>query len=443
MTRITDIMRAPALRTVDLPDQQGVVMIKCVADRHYIQRTARRGHVQNVTDMRESAGQSVPLTRADCDEILDQIAAGQPYNDVFVTAGLTAAPDMAITDVERVYTSTGDKFWRHRAQMESYRAGTGQTVISTHISPEGACNLRCPFCSVTYRDTHARIELPVIQQYVTDLLGRGLKAVILTGGGEPTMYPQFSELVLWLKARGLKVALITNGTMTDRVTPAAWACFAWVRVSLNVFDGWETRINLPTESLAADCIVGCSMVYTVEHEALASGQISRPVMLQKAAGVAARLRARYVRVLPNCLLQQDKLLAQHAALDRDLAALGDARFFHQHKVHAAPACGTCHQSYFRPYLSEEPFHGNGQPGTVYPCDSVVLNSAYAHFAKQYQLCHASQVLDYLDRKIVAGFDPRVACAGCVFTKNVALLDDWVTTGDGQFIEQPLEHEEFV
>ena len=82
------------------------------------------------------------------------------------------------------FTSTGSKWWSesNRGAMENYRRGDPRTVISTHISPEGACNLKCPYCSVTYRDTHQRIALPIVKQYVLDLRSRGLKAVILTGG---------------------------------------------------------------------------------------------------------------------------------------------------------------------------------------------------------------------------------------------------------------------
>ncbi len=43
--------------------------------------------------------------------------------------------------MEHKYTSTGIKFWRHMQQMDEYKAGNHNTIISTHISPEGACNL--------------------------------------------------------------------------------------------------------------------------------------------------------------------------------------------------------------------------------------------------------------------------------------------------------------
>ena len=67
--------------------------------------------------------------------------------------------------------------------MMNYMRGIDpNTVISTHISTEGACNLKCLYCSVTYRDTHSRIDMDTIKDYVTKLKTRGLKAVILTGG---------------------------------------------------------------------------------------------------------------------------------------------------------------------------------------------------------------------------------------------------------------------
>jgi hypothetical protein len=344
--------------------------------------------------------------------------------------------NFSLTPQEHRYTSTGIKFWRHQEALESYRDGTGRSVISTHISPEGACNLKCPYCSVTYRDTHQRIALPIVKQYVLDLRSRGLKAVILTGGGEPTIYKHFNELVQWIHGLGLKVALITNGTQAGRVEAATWKCFSWVRVSINVFPGWEEKIQIPHEQLAPDCTVGCSMVYGTAHD-------HDLAHLQKASAVATRNGAKYVRVLPDCMLQQEDLIGQHIELDNRFSLIGDSRFFHQHKLHAAPGCDTCHQSYFRPYLSEVVSVESGEPGTVFPCDSVVLNGQAMHFPQLYQLCPASKVLDYIDRKRFAGFSPRKHCSGCVFTKNVEMLEQWNLTGIGHFTSDPITHEEFV
>ena len=76
---------------------------------------------------------------------------------------------------------------------------------------------------------------------------------------------------------------------------------------------------------------------------------------------------------------------------------------------------------------------------------MVLNKSFQHFEKKYQLCHARDILEYLDRRIEQKFDAKVDCEGCVFTSNVNLLDDYVTSGKQNFGDYviPLKHENFV
>jgi MoaA/NifB/PqqE/SkfB family radical SAM enzyme len=45
----------------------------------------------------------------------------------------------------------------------------------------------------------------------------GLSGVEFTGGGEPTLHPQFNEIVEFCYDIGLKVGLCTNGAKLDKV----------------------------------------------------------------------------------------------------------------------------------------------------------------------------------------------------------------------------------
>jgi len=295
-------------------------------------------------------------------------------------------------------TSTGMKFWLHPEHMRSYAEGTGNTVITTHISPEGACNLDCSYCSVSKRDLHSRLHLSTATDYLADLCDHGLKAVIFTGGGEPTGYKHFNQLVELAVAMGLKVGLITNGTLAKRVE--VWDLFDWVRVSINNFDGWQEKIWIPD----IPGRVGLSYCYAVKEDIWSA-------ILRK----ADQLQAEYIRVLPDCTLPQKDLIAWHKILDKIMP--DDPRFIHQPKLHETPSQGKCHQSFFRPYLHES--------GYVYPCDSVVLNDSPGMFIKKYALCAAEDIGDYLDGKIEQKFDATVDCTGCVFTKTVNMLDHYV------------------
>jgi len=379
--------------------------------------------------------------------IKERIKNKENYSSIFVFFN-TPFDDVNYTKQEKSnqehqFTSTGIKFWRHQEQMLNYKNNSPNTIISTHISPEGACNLKCPYCSVTYRKNTNRIELNVIKDYVIKLKSRGLKAVILTGGGEPTLYKHFNELIRWLKNENLSVSLITNGTNSNLVDKDVWQLFSWVRVSVNLFEGWENKIYVPYELLSKDCILGMSHVFTVEHEKIEHCSVLE--YFNKISKLADKLSAKYIRVIPNCLLEQETLVKVHKGLDDTFLKLKDNRYFHQYKFHEAPKTNICHQSYFRPYLSEEPFHKTGKSGTVYPCDSVVLNSSVTHFAQKYQLCAAEDVLDYVDKKIQHNFIACEDCKGCVFTNNVNMIDDFINNKIDLFkkYSKPLNHEEFV
>lgn len=425
-------------------------------NKFIIHRYAARGKINNFIDNYELIDKENNSIIKTIDKkygsaIIQKLKNGENYSNVFIfyeKENDNFSINKEKSASEHKYTSTGIKFWRHQLQMENYKNSKPNTVISTHISPEGACNLKCPYCSVTYRDTHSRIPIDTIKKYINNLKKLGLKAVILTGGGEPTAYKNFNELVRWIKKQDLSVSLITNGSKVywNKIDEDVCKMFSWVRVSINIFNDWENKIALPLQKFNQnETIIGCSMVYTVEHEM--SGEImnDRVALLKKVSRVADNCGAKYIRLLPNCLLEQKHLIKQHLSLDKVLNQIDDKRFFHQYKLHGAPKSNVCHQAYFRPYLSEEIHKETGKPGTVYPCDSVVLNEGYQHFAEEYQLCHADDILDFFTKKIKQKFNAKERCTGCVFTENVNMLDDYVTKNINKFDQynKKLTHEEFI
>jgi hypothetical protein len=158
--------------------------------------------------------------------------------------------------------------------------------------------------------------------------------------------------------------------------------------------------------------------------------------------IAKRHRVEYIRVIPNCLPQE--LESEHEEINRwihsDIAMSEKDKklFVHQIKEHKRPPLASCFQSFFRPYLSEV----NG--GTVFPCDSVVLNDSEAHFNMNYAICSAGRVDEYLEQRIIPNFIPFEDCSGCVFYQNNMMLYHF-TQGRHEFgkYKNPIKHENFV
>ena len=67
------------------------------------------------------------------------------------------------------------------------------------------------------------------------MAARGLRSVILIGGGEPTVYPGFVAFARFLKDLGLQVAVVSNGSRNDRILEVADRLdeHDWIRLSLD------------------------------------------------------------------------------------------------------------------------------------------------------------------------------------------------------------------
>ena len=109
--------------------------------------------------------------------------------------------------------------------------------ISINLDLTTACNYRCDHC-IDWEILNSGVQHKeqALRQSLREMRDRGLKSVILIGGGEPTMYPRFSEFTRYLKQDlRLQVAVVSNGGRNDRILEIA-DCLEpgdWVRLSLD------------------------------------------------------------------------------------------------------------------------------------------------------------------------------------------------------------------
>lgn len=105
--------------------------------------------------------------------------------------------------------------------------------VSVELSLTDTCQLKCIWCSdkdLRERET-ATMTTASIFRLVDDLQANGTRGVVIEGGGEPTLLPDFDEVVSYIHKKGLGVGLITNGVR--RLAPETVSRLEWVRVSLD------------------------------------------------------------------------------------------------------------------------------------------------------------------------------------------------------------------
>ena len=108
--------------------------------------------------------------------------------------------------------------------------------LSINLDLTTACNYACDHCiDWDILNSKEKHEEQALRTSIERMAERGLKSVILIGGGEPTLFPGFVGFVEFLKGLGLAVSVVTNGSRGDRILQAApfFTEGDWVRLSLD------------------------------------------------------------------------------------------------------------------------------------------------------------------------------------------------------------------
>jgi wyosine [tRNA(Phe)-imidazoG37] synthetase (radical SAM superfamily) len=125
---------------------------------------------------------------------------------------------------------------RARAEGRPDPEPPAQAPISINLDLTTACNYRCDHCiDWDILNTKHRHDEETLRSSICTMVERGLRSVILIGGGEPTIYPGFPDFVRFLKDLELQVAVVSNGSRGDVLLEIADALGPrdWVRLSLD------------------------------------------------------------------------------------------------------------------------------------------------------------------------------------------------------------------
>jgi sulfatase maturation enzyme AslB (radical SAM superfamily) len=147
-----------------------------------------------------------------------------------------------------------------------------QKPVFTQIDLTNRCNQNCQRCSSKLQpnyDAHDEWQLQDILNLATQLKKAGIKAIEITGGGEPLCHPRCKEIFREMLDMGFEMALVTNGSLLDNDLREILSEFVWVRISIDAFSRNTYRLlhhaEMPNFSLLPATYVGASFVIQPEN----------------------------------------------------------------------------------------------------------------------------------------------------------------------------------
>ncbi|MGQ9647375.1 MAG: radical SAM protein [Thermodesulfobacteriota bacterium] len=228
--------------------------------------------------------------------------------------------------------------------------------ISINLDLTSACNFSCSYC-VDSRLINAgkQLALKDITKLTDTLNAHGLLSVILIGGGEPTLHPDFEAVVEHLKSKGLQIGIATNGSRLERVEAVAdlFEKKDWIRISIDAGEE-ETfkELHQPRTKLALHQIltrakrikeknprISLGYSYVIVWEGIdIDGKRLRPNIQEmvKAAELASEFSFDYVSFKP-CLIRVEE--SQRETLLQNVDALKESEIAREIKIQLGKAKG--------------------------------------------------------------------------------------------------------
>jgi len=319
------------------------------------------------------------------------------------------------------YTSTGAKYVHHPQMIESLRNGIGRPQ-SLQVAITNRCNMKCVFCSVAERELKQEWNYTELRKAIELFISVGIKTIEFSGGGEPTLYPQFNELVKECHERKLKLGLITNGLKLEDLPIATLTRFDWIRISMVALD-YQEKIDLP-DNFPDNVTIGMSYVVgQKEYQGKRTHWESDYLQLMKIAEYAGRYNAEFVRIVPECFSDEHEMTLLHEYHQNVCNAAGTPFMFQPKRLSQAKCC---YMDSVKPWADVD--------GYIYPCNSIsLLSDAHRYFHPKYRLCHWTEIEDYYKNRGNKSLN-ITTCDRCAFTKNNEIVEQLL---------QLLEHGDFV
>lgn len=130
------------------------------------------------------------------------------------------------------------------AVLQSDPESATPVTVELHLS--NLCGHKCPSCTFGIPEQEksgvgsATFDVSLLPRLISDLKAMGVRAVEVSGGGEPTLHPEAGRVLSELRSAGFDVGLVTNGWFLERpdvrhieLRDTILRCATWCRVSVD------------------------------------------------------------------------------------------------------------------------------------------------------------------------------------------------------------------
>ncbi len=347
----------------------------------------------------------------------------------------------------RSFTSNTTKLLKHLDKLTNLQQGESPSPVMAHISLTNSCNLTCSFCCFANRKMADCLPLEAVKSALKQFKNIGVLGVEFTGGGEPTLHPNFEEIIRYSKDLGFEIGICTNGsTLGKKITKELAPLFSWVRLGMyGFYENYEYNIEIfeDTNTSISAAYVWDEKVETsnnpnITGEWMSEGgrKLSRNFqnkdkfynMIDWVEKNKIPTRIAFNAIKDVSIVQEDIKIVREEIKDYELDRNKDCEyaFLSDFNYKGERKNDHCYMHMVKPFLFTD--------GYIYACPSAELskeNNYNYSSDSQFAVCHWSQIEDHYSQP---SYKRSHNCHYCKYAMQNELIDDIVT---------PTQHNSFA
>jgi MoaA/NifB/PqqE/SkfB family radical SAM enzyme len=165
------------------------------------------------------------------------------------------------------------KALRHADRLVQWRGGQTPAPVTVEWDLTNVCSLGCQSCHFAhtheagpwarhaerpdaYTSTGRHADARLVSHALVDMATAGVRGIVWSGGGEPTLHPSFGALVTRAHEAGLEQGLYTHGGhIDDALAQTLAGRLTWAVVSLDAVDAatYAAEKRVPAQRFDAAC----------------------------------------------------------------------------------------------------------------------------------------------------------------------------------------------
>jgi len=326
----------------------------------------------------------------------------------------------------RTYTSNTAKLLKNMAKLQLIQDGKRPSPVMFHMSICNPCNLTCSFCCFANRNMKHMLTMEQMKKAVDSFKQLGTLSLEITGGGEPSLHPQFGEIIRYAHSQGFKIGVCTNGSTLTKWKDV-WGLCTWVRLGmygfdegytydLSVFEGTKTEVSaayvwdIHTQTSHNPNITGewneDKGKRLAKNRQKVDNFYSMLEFVEKNK-IPTRIAFNAIKKAEEVYRDIDSIRGMIQHLNLKYAFLSDFNYKGDRRNN------NCYMHMVKPFVFTD--------GNVYVCPSSELSPENSYnMNDQFKLCDIDGIVDFYNQ----GVSTRVhACAYCKYAMQNELIDD--------------------